>query len=161
MFTANELLIHRAYLLAKLRGWVRHDAEDLTQETLLRAWQARGRFLVGQLRPWLFTIARRLAVSHTMRRRQFVTLTSMKAVQHTPDKELIRKETAEIVRQAITKLRNRQRRAIVLRYHDGHTYDEIAREMSLSIKAVKSLLARSKARLRSQLAQPTPQPHPC
>lgn len=43
----------------------RHDAEDLAQEALVRAYQALGRFDANRrFAPWLFTIAYRLAVSH-------------------------------------------------------------------------------------------------
>jgi RNA polymerase sigma factor (sigma-70 family) len=68
---------------------------------------------------------------------------------------MIRKETACIVRQAVEKLLDRHRRAIVLFYFEGSGYDEIAAHLGLSVPGTKSLLARSRASLRRLLLEPS------
>ena len=153
MFTASELLDHRDCVLANIRRWVRYDAEDLMQETFLRAWQARQRYQAGHLRPWLLTIARRLSVDHARRQRPCKQSAIDSAVQSPPDAEMIREETACMVRQAVEKLLDRHRRAIVLFYFEGSGYDEIAAHLGLSVPGTKSLLARSRACLRRLLLE--------
>ena len=153
MFTAGELLDHCDCVLANIRRWVRYDAEDLMQETLLRAWRSRQRFQDGHLRPWLLTIARRLSVDHAKRQRPYTGSLNAAAVQRPPDAEMIREETACIVRQAVEKLLDRHRRAIVLYYFEGSRYDEIAAHLGLSVPGTKSLLARSRASLRRLLLE--------
>jgi RNA polymerase sigma-70 factor (ECF subfamily) len=66
--SAFATLVHRyharvfGFLLALTRH--RQDAEDLTQETFLRAWRKFGRYDPGQpLLPWLFTLARRQSIA--------------------------------------------------------------------------------------------------
>ncbi|MFH9352493.1 sigma-70 family RNA polymerase sigma factor [Kitasatospora sp. NPDC017646] len=61
--------LHGGYLLRALMrttGGDRGKAEDILQETLLRAWQHPEALAAGpaQARPWLFTVARRIAIDH-------------------------------------------------------------------------------------------------
>ncbi|WP_078911724.1 sigma-70 family RNA polymerase sigma factor [Streptomyces sp. NRRL WC-3742] len=61
--------LHGGYLLRSLlraTGGDRGKAEDILQETLLRAWQHPEALAAGaeQSRPWLFTVARRIAIDH-------------------------------------------------------------------------------------------------
>ncbi|MFI6845126.1 sigma-70 family RNA polymerase sigma factor [Kitasatospora sp. NBC_00085] len=61
--------LHGGYLLRALlrvTGGDRGKAEDILQETLLRAWQNPEALAAGpeQSRPWLFTVARRIAIDH-------------------------------------------------------------------------------------------------
>jgi RNA polymerase sigma-70 factor (ECF subfamily) len=68
---------HAAFLLAfvqRLTGGDRHWAEDVMQETLLRAWRHADELLGGvhkSLRPWLTTVARRIVINDRCRRRDW------------------------------------------------------------------------------------------
>lgn len=70
-----------AFLLALTRH--RQDAEDLTQETFVRAWNKIHRYDPGlPLRPWLFTIARRLSISAMRRARPVAGIPEPSSPEH-------------------------------------------------------------------------------
>lgn len=54
----------------RLLGGDRHQAEDVVQETLLRAWRHADALASEEARPWLFTVARRLVIDGYRRRRR-------------------------------------------------------------------------------------------
>jgi RNA polymerase sigma-70 factor (ECF subfamily) len=63
---------HAAPLLVyvqRLLGGDRHQAEDVVQETFLRAWRNAGRLTGAGARPWLFTVARRIVIDGYRQRR--------------------------------------------------------------------------------------------
>jgi RNA polymerase sigma-70 factor (ECF subfamily) len=62
-------------------------------------------------------------------------------------------ERAELVRQAVDKLGERQRMALMLSRFENMSYVEIAEAMDLTSKAVKSLLSRARVNLRDALAE--------
>jgi len=62
-------------------------------------------------------------------------------------------EEHRVVREAIAALPRRQREAIVLRYYETLTYDEIGRVIGVSRKGVERLLARGRAALTEILRQ--------
>src|SRR5439155_4081941 len=68
-----------------------------------------------------------------------------------PTHRLQQQELAEIVKQAVEKLNERQRVAVVLNKFEDMNYAEIADVMGLSTKAVKSLLSRARENLRLAL----------
>ena len=68
-----------------------------------------------------------------------------------PARQLDRSERAEIVRQAIQELGERQRLALLLSKFEGLSYAEIGEILQLSSQAVKSLLSRARCTLRVAL----------
>ena len=68
-----------------------------------------------------------------------------------PTRQLDRSERADIVRQAIQSLNERQRMALLLSKFEGMSYAEIGETMDLSTQAVKSLLSRARSNLRAVL----------
>ncbi|TWU02351.1 ECF RNA polymerase sigma-E factor [Stieleria varia] len=147
-------------------------AEDLAQETFLRVFRARERYQAGaKFSTWLFTIAGNVArnASRTMRRRHEVNEvdapqspddnpgagilagTALDASGLMPTRQVEGDERAEIVRQAIRSLGERQRTALMLSRFENMSYAEIAESMELTPKAVKSLLSRARVNLREIL----------
>jgi RNA polymerase sigma-70 factor, ECF subfamily len=147
-------------------------AEDLVQEVFLRIYRARmGYQPTAKFSTWLFRIANNVASNarRTIGRRKEVSLTTQQesgsvpiGVRKTmmsdrssllPTRQVVKRETCEIVQSAVDTLNERQRMAVLLHKFEGMSYDDIAASMDLSTEAVKSLLARARENLRSQLEQ--------
>lgn len=146
-------------------------AEDLVQEVFLRIYRARNGYQpTAKFSTWLFRIANNVASNarRTIGRRKEVPLNSqdsgsMPAVglnkkkpisdrsSLLPTRQIVRRETCEIVQTALDTLNERQRLAVLLHKFEGMSYEDIGETMSLSPEAVKSLLARARENLRTQL----------
>ncbi len=170
---AFEQLVQRYQqrLLTVLRHLVGNvqAAEDLAQEVFLRVYRARSRYRPrSKFSTWLFTIANNLALNslRSRQRKPEVPLPAMESgplgprpqeqmVQdpHSgPMRRLDRNELAEVVRQALDTLNERQRMAVVLNKFEDMGYAEIGEVMGLTTKAIKSLLSRARVNLRQALA---------
>ena len=68
-----------------------------------------------------------------------------------PEQHLQQQELADIIRQALETLNERQRVAVVLNKFEDMNYADIAEVMGLTVKAVKSLLSRARMKLREAL----------
>jgi RNA polymerase sigma-70 factor (ECF subfamily) len=144
----------------------RELAEDLVQEVFLRVYRARKTYLPGaKFSTWIFRIANNIAsnaVRDRSRRREYqmvdfsgsqaaVPAMDQLAVASSstlPVRRLEGTERAEMVRQALDSLSERQRMALLLSKFEGLSYQEIADTMGLTTKAVRSLLSRSRENLR-------------
>ena len=132
------------------------EAEDVTQETFFRAWktlpnwQPRARFST-----WLHRVALNLCYDRLRKRREVT-------VEKFPDRadpalspsELYeQKGRIQAVEAAIAALPPRQNAALTLCAIQGHSQNETAEIMEVSVEAVESLLARARRRLRTVLAE--------
>lgn len=136
------------------------DADDLAQETFVRAYQALGRFRAGEpLWPWLSRICVNLAYSLFRRRRRrpeqsiepLVESGRQWAAEDDPEREVEGRERLEHVRAAFDELSPEHRAVLVLRVVEGQSYDEIARTLGVPAGTVMSRLSRARAELRSRL----------
>ncbi len=136
------------------------DALDLSQETFLRVYdQARKYRPSGQFRSWLFRIAGNLARSW-LRRKRIVRWLRFEPERHDrssssipADRLLEMDETERAVRQALARLPDRQRQAILLRRYDNLSHQEIATALRTTVPAVESLLQRAMGALRKDLSR--------
>jgi RNA polymerase sigma-70 factor (ECF subfamily) len=145
------------------------EAEDLAQEVFLRVYRARKSYHPRcKFTTWLFTIANNLALNalRSRQRRPVVPLPpadsgsfgARPAEALVPDpasgpvRKLERREMAEVIRQALDGLNERQRMAVVLNKFEDMNYAEIAEVMGLTTKGVKSLLSRARTNLRDALS---------
>lgn len=147
-------------------------AEDLTQEVFLRIYRSRAKYEPGaKFATWIFTIAgnvarnaarsqgrrKEIAEADTRRSRDdsegnLLTKVALDASGLMPARLVEGEERAEMVRQAVDKLGERQRMALMLSRFENMSYVEIAEAMGLTSKAVKSLLSRARVNLRDALA---------
>lgn len=144
-------------------------AEDLAQETFLRVFSARERYLpTARFTTWIHTIANN--VSSDLRQRAYRRLergvpTSVSASSSSigldqlavaasglvPARVADREELQAVVRRALATLGERQRMAVLLAKFEQCSYEEIAAAMNTSVPAVKSLLFRARDQLREAL----------
>ena len=138
-----------------------HDAEDLVQETCLRAYRAFDRYEPGtNIRAWLFTILHLLRtdeVRKLMRGRNTVELEEKDLPPVPPAQETLAAGGEEVAR-ALAGLPEGFRTAVVLRDLEEFSYEEIARILEVPIGTVMSRIHRGRGLLRAALAPPAGQP---
>ncbi|MGW6458016.1 sigma-70 family RNA polymerase sigma factor [Streptomyces sp. NPDC055078] len=136
---------HGAALLRFLQGLTFGDqqrAEDLLQETLVRAWQHPEAFdrPYPSMRPWLFTVGRRLAIDARRSRLARPTEIGDGVLATTPDPaDLTEKTVAALdVRAAVGSLSPEHRAVLVRIYFHGQSVSEAAESLGIPPGTVKS-----------------------
>jgi RNA polymerase sigma-70 factor (ECF subfamily) len=137
-------------------------AEDLVQETFLRVWNRIQAFEAGRgaLGPWLLAIARNRAIDHvrSMSSRMDRNSFEFDAREHPSlfvdmEREVVNTDHARIIRQAIAKLNQNQRRVIELAYYEGLSQSEMAEKMGQPLGTVKTWVRTALKILRDELGQ--------
>ena len=130
-------------------------ADDLVQETMLKAWAARARFQAGtNMRAWTFIILRNLFLSQ-MRRARFkgewdeLTADRLLAAPAGQDRQL---ELGDLQR-GLLQLPQAQREALILIGAGGFAYEEAARICNCAVGTIKSRVARGRAALELIMAE--------
>lgn len=132
------------------------EAEDLTAQAFLQAWEAVPRYQIrgAPFVSWLLRIAHNLGVSHLRSRKEGAELPET-LVDHSrdgnPEEVLQRRAEAERVREAILRLRDEQRQVIMLRFVEDLEYPEVARIVGKSVAAVRVIQHRALNALRKQM----------
>jgi RNA polymerase sigma-70 factor (ECF subfamily) len=150
-----------SYALALTRNSA--DAEDLVQETYVRAIQAVMRLRAGSnIKGWLFTILRNIWFNQLRKRRngpQMIEMGNGDGISNSivePAKDshelYVSKVETEKVRAAIHELPIEFSEIILLREYEELSYQEIAGVLACPIGTVMSRLGRARAKLRSLLA---------
>ncbi len=130
-----------------------HDAEDLLQETLLRAYRGFDGFASGtNIRAWLHTILQRVRTDAFRRKQRSPQTTEIDgdgpAVPPPQDRLA---QGGEDLERALSELAEPFRTAVVLRDVEDFTYGEIARMLDVPIGTVMSRIHRGRAWLRERL----------
>jgi RNA polymerase sigma-70 factor, ECF subfamily len=173
--TSFELLLQRYrtplvnFLYRMVRN--REQAEDLAQEVFLRVYRARAEYVPSaKFTTWLFRIATNLALN-SMRDTRYQKLEDsidapvridseegderpLDIAEKHPNIEqhLVEDARVKMIRHAIDKLPEKQRAAVLLHKYEELDYAEIAKILSCSESALKSLLFRAYEALRVELA---------
>lgn len=134
----------------------RAEAEDVTQEAMLRLWRVAPDWRPGeaQVSTWLYRVASNLCTDRLRRQRTV----GLDAAPEVPDGHpgavaaLEQADRAKALEQALAALPERQRQAVVLRHLEGLSNPEIAEVMDVGVEAVESLTARGKRALAAALA---------
>lgn len=136
------------------------DADDLAQETFVRAYRAIGRFRTGEpLYPWLSRITTNLAYSLYRRRKRrpetplepLLEAGRQWAAGDDPAEDAARREFEGMLGEAFAELSEEHRAVLVLRVVEDLSYEEIAESLSVPVGTVMSRLSRARAELKTRL----------
>lgn len=136
------------------------DAEDLVQDTMIRAYRAIGRFDGRHPRAWLLTILRNANINRQRRRRPELIRDADSAdrllestTPHASAEDVVVGEAFDAtVQSALDHLPDRFRRVVELVDIDGLGYQEAADVLGVPIGTVMSRLHRARHRIRTRLA---------
>lgn len=143
--------------LAWMCGGNTHEAEDVTQKTWLRILTRCADYQpTAAFRTFLFQIARNVWLDGRKSaweagKQNMENLPELPADDLSPEAELALRQNAGAVRQALLKLPPPQREAIVLRYFQDMSLEEIATTIGEGFETVKSRLRYAYSRLRTEL----------
>ena len=138
--------------LLRFAFWLSRDralAEDVVQETMLRAWKAQDSLVdEGAAKPWFLTIIRR-EYARSFERRRFVTVDVDELIaKEEPMLAAADDHDVEELRAALFKLPDEYREPLVLQVLMGYSTAEIAAQLELSNAAVLTRLFRARKQLR-------------
>jgi RNA polymerase sigma-70 factor (ECF subfamily) len=148
----------------------RSTAEDLAQETFMKAFARLGTFDPRyKLSNWLLKIAHNTVIDHLrVRRPATVPLDDLRPGQQHSARDLAdddavdalrsveRAEIARVLERGLARLRAEYRQVVVLRYHEDLSHEEIAGIMGVPVGTVKSLLHRARAELAGYVRKALP-----
>ena len=148
--------LSRAYNLARLLVGNTADAEDLVQESSLRAFRSLEGFHGGDSKTWLLVIVRNVCYSFLARNRRSEKDVEFAEEEHpqvgaTPESEALATVNTAVVRKAIEELPAEFRETIVLREMEELSYREIAEITGVPVGTVMSRLSRARQHLRVRL----------
>ena len=158
---------HRSSVIHFLYRMVQNRAisEELAQEVFLRVYRSRETYeATAKFTTWLFRIATHVALNWLRDRRQERSQESLdddgddKHARHVPDRSplveqrMVAEVKADEIRRAVAALPDKQRAAVLMHKYEEMEYAQIARVLSCSESAVKSLLFRAYETLRARLS---------
>jgi len=156
-------------LLGRHRDWLlrhcvfrlgnRHDAQDVTQQVMLRAWQAIGRFEGrSAFRTWLYTIAENQCRSFAVKRLRYIQTEHIERLinlylegTRSSDAECYARNQA--VAAALQNVSDKAREVLLLRFYRECSLEEIAATLAISLSAAKMRLYRSLDQFKAEYLQ--------
>ncbi|HEU5374633.1 MAG TPA: sigma-70 family RNA polymerase sigma factor [Ktedonobacteraceae bacterium] len=149
-----------AYNLARWLTRSDLDAEDVVQESYLRAFKFFDGLRSTDSRPWLLAIVRNTYYTMIQQRRAAEEETSFDEEIHSPDSEnqdpevlLLQSINQQLLKDAIEDLPLEFREVIVLRELEGLSYKEISEITAVPLGTVMSRLARARKKLQASVAR--------
>jgi RNA polymerase sigma-70 factor, ECF subfamily len=134
----------------------RAEAEDITQDSLLRLWHAAPDWQAGQAKvtTWLYRVTSNLCIDKMRKSKRQLSAAVPEMPDDGPDMErrLQDRARAQALRAALSDLPDRQKQAMVLRHLEGLSNPDVAQIMQISVEAVESLMSRGKRCLADALA---------
>jgi RNA polymerase sigma-70 factor (ECF subfamily) len=148
LFLAHQNRLFRYFLRAVGES---DAARDLTQDVFVRVSRTQvPQVEDGQVRAWLFRIARNLVLDH--HRKRVIRVAS--SGSESQESRLPSQDVALAVNEALSALADLDRDVFLMREIAGLGYDEISQACGLTPDAVRSRIHRTRLQLRDQLAAP-------
>lgn len=156
----NQIVCEHGPMLYRAAYCILHDegeAEDVVQDVLLEAYrnhQENGKVPPGGL---LRRMATFRAIDRLRRRKRGQPINDVTMVRfgETPDRMIQDMEQAERLRQAISRLPQRQAECFVLRYVEGLSCADIAETLGMSSSSVSTALHKARMKLRTSMSVST------
>jgi RNA polymerase sigma factor (sigma-70 family) len=157
--TDRQFHAHLTAAMPKLRAFARslcgcRDlADDLSQETLLKAWAARDHFVAGtSFNAWTFTILRNIYFGQRRRMRFVGDYNEVEAERllKTPPTQTVGMEATDVLR-ALALLPAAQREVLILAAVGHFSYENMAEICGVAIGTIKSRIARARAALSARI----------
>ncbi len=159
---------NKVYALCLNISGSREDAQDMAQETLIRAYRALGSFRnEADFGTWLHRIAVNVCLNHKRKNGGVQTLSidepysdvnsgsemqrEVPAKVGDPLQALEEKEFNSLVRLALGSLSREHRAVLVLREMEGYSYEEVSRMLKCSLGTVKSRISRAREVMRRKI----------
>jgi RNA polymerase sigma factor (sigma-70 family) len=128
------------------------EAEEVVQETWLRAWNVRDKVMLTEA--YVIRIARNCCVSMWRGQRTQVELAEddgTAVTEITPQEEMEEKENSEWLQSRLQRLPKNEREVWQMFYDDGLTVEEIAEERNISVATVRKTISNVRSRLRKDI----------
>lgn len=156
----NLYIIHSERVKNYVSQRVQLDAaEDLTSQTFLNAFKNIDKYKSSApFSAWIFRIAHNLIANHYRSRSRHAQISIVEATIMSKDRPDLQddvepSDNALRAREALESLIPRQRTALVRRYHEGKSFEEIGQELGIKTNAAKALMNRARNSLRAALKQ--------
>lgn len=146
---------HKVYGLLRGMGADRQDAQDLTQEALLKAYRGlAGHDPSRSFAAWLFTIAANSLKDLWKRKKEGLIHdpTSPQTERSAEEHVLLAEQRSELS-ERLKQLPDNYRMVLLLRYTNDLTYEEIGHILDIPVKKVQNDLHRAKQRMRKWMAE--------
>ena len=133
----------------------RAEAEDVVQDTMIRAWNKREEWTqFGSIEAYCLTVAKNLAIDRSQKKEaQNVELTPEMEEESEisgPYDQLVNNERMSIIHRLINELPEKQRLIMQLRDIEGESYKEIAKILNLTEEQVKVNLFRARQKVKQR-----------
>ncbi len=160
----DQIYQHALYLLNN-----QEDAEDVTEEAFIKAWNSNIELRLETVHSWLIKCANNLCIDLLRRRKFQVPLamgdteeiemlahhqcegTASKSSNSSPEEGCLKRERQQLVQQAIAQLPLHFRTVVIMREINELSFEEIAETLNQPVGTVKSNMFRAKKRLREIL----------
>ncbi len=158
---AIETHKHQVFTFAYRFLGDRAEAEDVTQEVLVRLWKHHSDLDRGRVKAWLIRVTRNACLDVTRKRKRIRAVRDHGGYENAidvvaseephPESALMLSEVGKQVKAALDDLAEPYKTVVVLREIQGMTYDEVSQALEMPLNTVKVYLHRGRRKLREAL----------
>ncbi|MDD5376521.1 MAG: RNA polymerase sigma factor [Candidatus Gracilibacteria bacterium] len=146
-----------------ISGYSYEDAENILQEVFLRVYRHINEYdEQWSFSSWIYRIAHNTTVDEFRKNKKsmgnisidddgYYAIIQSITDGNSPEKDLLKKDTKDCVQNAISHLSNEYREAILLRYIEGYSYEEISDILRIPLGTASTIVNRAKKQLRTLL----------